>query len=84
VSLSGTWAPTIAELRRDLPVVSVVHAFGAVESLAVEQRANALAQGIALAMNNAMLGAMFAIPSVVIGLLLSKRARTLGESGRNP
>jgi ABC-type Fe3+ transport system permease subunit len=56
-------------------IASVVQAFIAIESLDVEHRATALANGISQAMNSASIGALFVAPTVIIALVLAKKSR---------
>ena len=59
------------------PVVGVAFAFNSIESVAPEQRAVALAERISEAMQGAILGAIFAVPSLIIVLLLMGRSRAI-------
>jgi biopolymer transport protein ExbB/TolQ len=59
------------------PVAGVAFAFNSVESVAPEQRAVALAERISEAMNDAILGTSFAVPSLIIALLLMGRSRAI-------
>jgi len=59
------------------PVAGVAFAFNSIESVAPEQRAVALAERISESMHDGILGASFAVPSVIIALLLMGRSRAI-------
>lgn len=62
------------------PIATVVQTFAAIESLEVERRALALADGISGAMNVALASAIFVAPTVFIALALAKRSRGVHEA----
>jgi hypothetical protein len=63
------------------PVASVAVAFNAEESVALEQRAAALTDRISEAMNGAIWGLTFALPSLAVTLMLMGRARAIEREG---
>lgn len=63
------------------PVASVALSFNAIESVAPDQRATALAEGISAAMNSAMLGAIVAVPTFIIAIVLTRRSRAMRDAG---